>query len=205
VYAAPTLRRPNITPPQHYAAPSVAVTIEDRASPSFGEVTSSLNRNGDGSILYIGSVSVCVRRPTSYARAALTNVAVTWGFIACRFYSVCYCSKPSLCQWATFELLSAPFGSAGACQFSEAVSYYASHSNFQCAPQKQKAHCSQPSLCQCETFEPFFMHWECAGACIFSRRHLLAYSSITRFMTKPSVSACCHTHFQCAPATKGSV
>ena len=48
VYAAPTLRRPNI-----------AVTIEDRASPSFGEVTSSLNRNGDGSILYIGSVSVC--------------------------------------------------------------------------------------------------------------------------------------------------
>jgi hypothetical protein len=96
-----------------------------------------LNRNGDGSILYIGSVSVCVRRPTSYARAALTNVAVTWGFIACRFYSVCYCSKPSLCQWATFELLSAPFGSAGACQFSEAVSYYASHSFSVCTSNKK--------------------------------------------------------------------
>ena len=73
VYAAPTLRRPNITPPQHYAAPSVAVTIEDRASPSFGEVTSSLNRNGDGSILYIGSVSVCVRRPTNIVRARRPN------------------------------------------------------------------------------------------------------------------------------------
>ena len=99
-------------------------------------------------------------------------------------------SKACLCQWATFEPLSAPFGSAGACQSSHSrrslveywggvlvwpkpCFYHPCAALIFSADQEEKAHSSKACLCQWATFEPLSAPFGSAGACQFSHRQFL--------------------------------
>ena len=91
-------------------------------------------------------------------------------------------SKACLCQCATFEPLSAPFGSAGACQFSHAAPLASLGAARVCgrgcallcatlifsADHLEKAPYSKASLCQWATVELLSAPFGSAGACPYS-------------------------------------